>query len=303
MGDTPICVLLDDDRAPEDIATTYGVHIMRRHEVEPVELREVSFSSRLRAKNAALWAAPFETFLLLDGDAVVWGDMRSLVDFQRFDFVLNARGREPLAAVMDVDAVRRRVTGFNAAAHIDDYVNTGAYFARRGMLDLNRYLELVELSTRNPNMLRSGDQGLFNLMVFWAVDEGAVRVQQREIQVVVGATTREELARRFGFRASQPAVVGDPAVLHWAGTAKPRVRERSEDYFAPMTYFRLKYRADARGAAGWTDRLWLRGEDMFCADPRASTVRGRLHRMRLRLRLAWRRLKVRIRSRMLRGRL
>jgi hypothetical protein len=297
MGDTPICVLLDDDRAPVDVARTYGIQVMHRDEVEPRELREVSFSSRLRAKNAPLWVSPFETFLQIDCDAVVWGDMRSLVDFRDVDFLLDAGGREPLAAVMDIDAVRRHVPRFGAAAHVGDFVNTGAYFARRGALELDRYLELVELSERNPGMFRSGDQGLFNTMVFWAADEGPVRIRQREVQVVVGATSRDELVRRFGFRDSQPAVVGDPTVLHWAWVAKPRVREHGLEYFAPMTHFRREYRAAAQGAARWTDSMRLRTEDMLSADPRAATIRGRLHRLRRRLELARRRLKVRISAR------
>lgn len=295
MGDTPICVLLDDERYPYDLVATYGVEVLSRHEVEPRELRTASFGS-IRAKNAALWVAPFETFLLLDCDAVVWGDMRNVPDFDQFDFVLDAPGRERPGAVMDVDAVQRHLPQFDASAHVNDYVNNGAYFARRGMLDLDRYLELVDLRRRNPDMRLYGSQGLFNLMVFWAADEGTVRVQQRETQVVVGNTSRDDLVRRFGFRDSQPAVVGDPVVIHWCSTAKPSVHQQGHDYFAPMTYFRLKYRRDARSRAGKTDLLRLRLEDMLCADRRSRHIRGRIERLRRRTRMTWARLKVRIRK-------
>jgi hypothetical protein len=72
MDETPICVLLDGDDFPDDLAS-YGVIVVRREEVEPRELRELSFGS-LKAKNVALWASPFETYLLLDADAVAIDD-------------------------------------------------------------------------------------------------------------------------------------------------------------------------------------------------------------------------------------
>jgi len=295
MSDTPICVLLDDERYPHDLEATYGVRVLSRHDVEPKELREASFGST-RAKLAALWAAPFETYLLLDCDTVVWGDMRRLADFDRFDFLLDAPGREPLQAVMDVGAVERVVPGFSAGAHRNEYVNAGVYFGRRGLLDLDRYLELVALRRRYPGLLY-GEQGFFNLMVFRGADEGTIRLQQQEIQVVVGRTDREELVRRFGFRDSEPEVIGEPVAIHWAATAKPTVRERHEDYFAPMTYFRLRYRLESGRSAGRTAVIRLRLEDMLCADRRSPGARGRIERMRRRSRRLRERLKVRIRRR------
>jgi hypothetical protein len=297
MGDTPICVVLDGEEFPDELRTTYDLEVVRREEVQPRELRELSFGS-LKAKNAALWASPFETFLLLDADTVVWGDMRLLADFDHFDFVLDAGGREPLRSIMDVELVNAQFPHFRAKAHAPRYANTGAYFGRCGALDLDRYLHVLRRSREHPRMFY-GSQGALNFMLFTAVDEGKVRIHQRELQVMTGRTSREEVVSRFSFVDSTPLVVGDPVVLHWVGSPKPRVRQRGSDYFKPMTHFRLEYRRTVRDApaAGFTDGLRLRLEDAACTDWRGANARGRLARLRRRIRQGWARGKVAIRRR------
>jgi hypothetical protein len=278
LGDTPICVILDGDEVPEDLGSQ--VLVVRREDVEPPELRDLSFGS-LRAKNTALWASPFDTFLLVDADAVVWGDMRVHADFERFDFVLDRGGVEPLHSVMDVELVETHFPEFDARGHAGDYVNSGAFFGRRGMLDLARYLDILRTSRRVPGMFY-GSQGPLNLLVFSAVDAGEVRVDQRELQVLTGRTPREDVVRRFAVVDSEPRVVGDPVVLHWVDSPKPRVRERGRDYFEPMTFFRRRFRQmahDGRGSA-IRDQIRLRVEDAACTDWRGSNLRGRLARLR-----------------------
>jgi hypothetical protein len=287
MGDTPICIILDGDEVPDELCTTYDAHVVLRDEVEPPELRELSFGS-LRAKNTALWTSPFDTYLLLDADTVVWGDMRRLADFDSFDFLLDCGGRELTRSIMDVAAVGAHFPDLDAAAHVSDFVNSGAYFGRRGALDLHRYLELVRFALSHPGVFYAS-QGLFNFMVFSAADEGTVRVRQRELQVMTGFTPREDVVRRFGFRDSRPAAEGEPVVLHWVASPKPRVRQRGRDYFVPMTYFRKEFCRAVRGVAtsGIRDELRLRYEDIACADARGTNLRARLARLRRRIPERW----------------
>lgn len=205
MGDTPICLVLDGDGSAEDLRSTYDVVILRREDVEPRELRDLSFGS-LRTKNTALWAAPFETYLLLDADAVVWGDMRAHADFERFDFLLDQGGFSAESVhdwIMDVDSVRQHFPDFDARKYASRYVNSGAYIGRRGMLDLDRYLDVIRFSRANPGVFY-GSQGLLNFMLFSALDEGLVRIEQRELQVTTGGKTRAELARLFPFQGGFP---------------------------------------------------------------------------------------------------
>jgi len=284
MGDTPICLILDGNRLPTDLQRFDGVVAVRRDEVEPKELRDASFRSP-RAKNVALWASPYDTFLLLDADTIVWGDMRKLADFDRFDFVVDSPGVEPLHSVMDVERAAACFPGFDARSHAGEYVNNGVYFGRRGILDLERYLHALRLAQERPGMFY-GSQGSFNYMLFSAADEGTIRLRQRELQVQTGRTDRADVVRRFAFDGSEPLVSGDPVALHWVASAKPRVRAGPQDYFEPMTHFRLEFRRETRrgGSRTLRDSSWLRFEDMACADVRANNVRGRLARMRRRSR-------------------
>jgi hypothetical protein len=133
-------------------------------------------------------------------------------------------------------------------------------------------------------------------MIFRAADEGTIRLDQQELQLVVKDTSREEIVGRFGLRGRRPVVVGEPAVIHWAGGAgaKPKVRERGKDYFAPMTYFRLQYQRD-RGRSSITGGLRLRFEDLTSSDIRSTNTLGAVKRARRRSRWYWARLKVPVR--------
>jgi hypothetical protein len=301
MGETPICVLLDGERFPDDLRRTYDVQIIRGAEIGLQELCELSLGS-LKAKNVALWASPFERFLLIDADAVVWGDMRAHADFDRFDFVLDEGNSGPDYVrrwIMDVEAVSRHIPDFDARGYAHRFVNTGAYFGTRGLLDLDSYLELLRFSQAHPGMFY-GSQGVFNFTVFRAADAGALRVDQRRLQVTTGLTPREDLLRRFRLVDGRPHGVGEPAVLHWAGSPKPRVREGDGDYFAPMTFFRLEYRRAARHDGHTrrvSDLFRLRLEDALCSDWRGSNLRGRLGRLQRRLGQRWARWRVALRAR------
>jgi hypothetical protein len=303
MGDVPICLLVDGPGRVAGLKTTYGVDVLRTSELEHRALRGLSGSTKV--KQAVLWTAPYETFLFLDADTIVWGDLRQLANLERFDFVIDTplgpeRSRR---SVMDPEAVSRHFPSFDARRHMSDFVNSGVFFARRGALELDRYLELLRFSRRHPDVFLFGHQGVFNLMIFSEADEGTLRVDQRELQVRVGHTKREELAERFAFVDGKPQVRGAPVVVHWVGVAKPTVRAGEGDFFEPMTFFRRQFRLALNGSARRTSTndVWLRFEDLSCGDWRGSNLRGRLQAKRRRARrqvdLRTAQLKVAIRAR------
>jgi hypothetical protein len=299
MDNTPICVIVDGERDPADLRRTYGVQTIMRADVEIPALKKLSFGS-LKAKNAALWLSPFETFFLLDADAVVWGDMRSLADFGQYDFVIDepiGHLEEVRRSVMDVDVVGQHFPEFDARSHRTEYVNTGAYFGRRGMLDVELYAELLRFSHDHPGALY-GDQGSFNFMLFSAADAGLVRLAQRPLQVQTGRSLKEDVIRRFAIVEGCPIVAGEPVVLHWVSSPKPRVRQRGRDYFEPMTFFRMQFRADSNGRRTRAqDELWLRYEDATCTDWRGTNLRGRSRKLKRRAGFRWAELKAGLRKR------
>lgn len=303
MGDTPICVLLDGKESVNELRTTYDVRIIRQTEIGHPGLRRLGGSTI--AKLAALWVAPFERFLFLDADTIVWGDVRRLADLERFDCVISAPyGHGSKKGIMDADAATRHFPHFDARRHETHYANSGVFFARRGLLELDDYLEVVAFSQRHRGVF-SADQGILNFMLFSRADEGTLRLDQQELQVKVGEDriTRVDLAQRFRFVEGQPTVVGPPTVIHWVGTLKPRVREGVEDFFQPMTFFRLQFRSAQRGGttSHAVDGFRLRLEDALCDDWRGKNLRGRLRRRRRRAaqrrRYLFGRLKIAVRTR------
>jgi hypothetical protein len=286
MGDTPIAVLLDGERPARDLRDAYDVQVVRRSEIAHPGLRALGGSTK--AKLAALWLAPFERFLFVDADAIVWGDVRRLADLDLFDFVVDLPygPRASRLGVMDAVAAARHFPDFDARAHEVDYVNTGVFFARRGIFDLDRYLELVEFTKTHPGVFLS-DQGLFNFMLFNGVDQGRIRVDHQPLQVKVGEgdTTYADLVRRFRFVDGEPTVDGAPAVIHWVGTLKPKLHGGQNDFFEPMTFFRRRFQLaqHRRGEAKAVDELRLRLEDFACGDWRGTNLRGTVRRRRRRV--------------------
>jgi hypothetical protein len=298
MDDTPICLILDGEADTRGIERACGARVIRRAEVDHPELVRLSMGS-IRAKNTPLWLAPFETFLFLDADAVVWGDMREHADFEQFDFILDKPIGDPKLSrkfAVDPDAASLHFPDFDAHSHVGEYANAGVYLARRGLLDVERYLELVRFWRQHPGVFY-GDQGLLNFLVFNAADEGRLRLGQRELQVTTGDTAYEVVARRFAFTQGRPSVRGAPGVLHWAGSPKPRVRTRERDHFEPMTFFRREFRAALRGGRpSARDGLRLRWEDVTCSDFRGSNLRGRVRMTRRRASGSYRELKRTVRA-------
>jgi hypothetical protein len=270
MPDVPVWLLLDGPGSTADLERAYGVRVDRTEDVDHPGLQEVSFGSYL-TKLSTLWLAPFETFLFLDADTVVWGDLREHADLERFDFVLDRPiGGSPHVDrwIMDVDAAARHFPQFDARGHVDDYVNNGAFFARRGALDLERYLDLARFSREHPGVFLT-DLGIFNFMLFGGADEGTLRLSQRDLQVLVGFSSRhnllrgarfEDLQRRFSLADGRP-VVDSPVVLHWAGPVKPALNGGERDLVEPMSFFRRRFRIDRRGGGqptSWDElQLWL----------------------------------------------
>lgn len=284
MGETPICVLLDGKKALGDLEATYRVLVIHQGEIEHRGLRELRGSTT--AKLAALWVAPFETFLFLDADTVVWGNVRQLADLARFDFVVDTPMERPraLASVMNPEAVSRHFPDFDAHRYLGRCFNSGAFFARRGVLELDRYLELARFSWRHQGVFIA-DQGLLNFMLFSGLDTEALRIDQRDIQALVADFGLDEFMQRFSFVDGEPEVIDAPAVIHWVGSpGKPTMRDVKGGFFVPMAFFRRQFRIARRdgGELRARDELRLRIEDTLCTDFRGSNVLGRLQNKRRR---------------------
>ena len=83
----PICLVVDGDFDVSDLAKEYDLIVLRVSELPSPDRRKL-ISESPTAKHAAMWEGPFEFYVWLDSDAIVWGDftpqVRTDVDFQVF---------------------------------------------------------------------------------------------------------------------------------------------------------------------------------------------------------------------------
>jgi hypothetical protein len=84
---TPVCLVADGGVEVGDLQREYDVEVLRTEDLADPEMRKVCYGSQ-HAKLAALWAGPFERFVWMDSDAIMWGDfsaqVREDLDFQIF---------------------------------------------------------------------------------------------------------------------------------------------------------------------------------------------------------------------------
>ncbi|WP_434222373.1 hypothetical protein ACOKW7_03225 [Limnospira platensis CENA597] len=71
-GDVPICLIVDGDFNTTSLEKTYGVKIINQKTVKHPFLKENSFGWGL-TKMIAFWESPWQNFLFLDADTIIWG--------------------------------------------------------------------------------------------------------------------------------------------------------------------------------------------------------------------------------------
>src|SRR6516225_472462 len=85
--DVPVCLVVDGDFDVSDLEKEYRLIVLRIADLPLKEMRGLIAKS-YRAKLAAMWEGPFEFYVWIDSDAIVWGDFTSQVrpdlDFQIF---------------------------------------------------------------------------------------------------------------------------------------------------------------------------------------------------------------------------
>ena len=85
--EVPICLIVDGKVDVSDLQEQYGLIVLRVDDLPSDKMRQL-IAGTPRAKLAAMWEGPFEFYVWLDSDAIVWGDItkqiRADVDFQIF---------------------------------------------------------------------------------------------------------------------------------------------------------------------------------------------------------------------------
>ena len=271
MGDIPICLLVDGTFKVDDLKKTYGVHILNRTNISNPVLREKSFGWGL-TRMIAFWESPFEYFLILDADTIVWGDMTKYADFDKYDLIID----KPKQSYSCEDINKWFFDTSKICSYFPDfqwqnrsYVCHAVLFSRKYIWDLNEYIQILDLRAKEPEMFFYGDMGFINFMMFSGSDKGDFRLDQADIQIIVQDYNQDELKNHFPLEnLDNNLTPKETKVIHYAGIKA--LLSNQNFYIDPMTFFRKKFLKDAYNLNNFFCDLYLKSEEYILRHPKVA---------------------------------
>jgi hypothetical protein len=250
MPTVRVCFLYDGDRTPLFLESLPFATVLDKTRVNDSWLKKNSFGAGI-TKMVTFFESPFENYLFLDADTVVCGDVSGIFDPKEYDLVVDKRSHFDDQAIskwlFDVEQFRKFFPAFDFDKHREDYFCTGVFFAKRGVLDLSRYREILEFTQCHPGVFKFWEMGFLNFMIFESKDLGRNRVLGLPYQMIASDHDAESMRVRFESAIKNPTSVDDPFVFHFPNPKAFKFQKACYSY--PMTYFRelweSKYRAKA----------------------------------------------------------
>jgi hypothetical protein len=254
----PICLIVDGNFDLSDLEREYGLIVLRVHELPSAEMRKLVCGNYC-AKLAAMWEGPFEFYVWLDSDAIVWGDftpqVRRDVDFQIF-WKEGQRPATPPAPsgfrhfYFDPALLRKFDSQFSWQNN--NYFSSGAFACRRNAIRFAEWAEVEDWNKRNPGLFAWGEMGMLNYLVHAKAQRKQLRVSSADLQHIWAHHGKYELQRDCadsGWRF--PRTISRPRVAHFCWR-KPFLFDRKA-YSKPFTIARLEHHRRNHGDLG----AWL----------------------------------------------
>jgi hypothetical protein len=251
--DVPICLIVDGDFNVSDLEKDYQAIVLRVSDLQSAEMRKLIAGS-FHAKHAAMWEGPFEFYVWIDSDAIVWGDftrqIRTDVDFQIFwsEISIPRDATEIPAGLprfyVDPSKLRQIDPNFDWRGHA--YFSAGVFACRRNAIPFERYVDVEAVSRQVPGLFElglnsfKGDMGILNYLVHAMAQRGDLKTTASDLQHVPGHQGIAEFEHdcaSSGWRF--PANIQRPRVAHFCGR-KPFLFDR-QAYSRPFTIARLEH--------------------------------------------------------------
>ena len=242
----PICLIVDGDVDVSDLQQEYDLIVLRIDELPSEKMRRLIGGS-YRVKLAAMWEGPFEHYVWLDSDAIVWGDIRKSVrtdlDFQIFwpevSVPLHAKEQPDWLAhfYFDLAKIKKRNPDFEWRGY--PYFSAGAYACRRNVISYEQWSEAEQWGIETPGMFKFGDQGILNYLVLAKSQRGEIKMDWADLQWSRNFGFDELIKTGSPFGWDFPAQVDHPAILHFCGR-KPSTLD-SQCFSRPFTIARLAH--------------------------------------------------------------
>lgn len=265
--DVPICLIQDGDFDISDLRDLYSLIILRPQDLVDPGMRALT-SGNYRAKLAAMWEGPFESYVWLDSDAILWGDFRHQLDLN-CDFQIFWSEISVLEDAAEVpswlphfyfDPEQIALLNQNFQWKGLAYFCTGAFFSRRNSIPFEVWMEAEGWLKQRPSMFAWGEMGMLNYLVHALSQTGQLKVCMADLQHIPGHHGTNELKQDCpGNGWYFPPTIQRPRVAHFCGR-KPFLLDLKA-YSKPFTIARLShYRR--KGLSILLSLLYIFGEDM-----------------------------------------
>ncbi len=255
--EVPICLLADGNVEVEDIRRQYDLIVMRPRDLPDKAMARL-VAGNYRIKLAAMWEGPFEHYVWIDSDALVWGDFTPQVDpnldFQIFwsevSIPLDVNEAPPWLPhyYFDLEKLKNRDLDFEWRGH--PYFSAGAYACRRNFVTFHEWMAVEEWNEgKHDSLFRFGDQGILNYLVHSLGQRRQRKVGCSDLQYLVRHHGREEInqdTEGCGWRF--PKNIKRPRVVHFCGQ-KPHLHNWRA-YSLAFTIARLEHYRRTRSELG-----------------------------------------------------
>lgn len=252
MPDVPICIIQDDDFSLEEVLPLYNItHVITRENATNAFVKENCFRSRC-SNLSAFTESPFEKFLYLDSDLVLWGDIRKNLQLSEADFFHN----EPHEPYTDKVYREQYFVADKLFKHTEafewkdcHFFNSGVFIARKNMFAQQEFEDLIRLwksdrVVKGQRLIFPLDpQSLLNILVFRNKEKGNIKVGEAHMQTVVSVIPTQEMENRFVFKNGEP-VIHENTIIHWAGL-KPFMTNQGKVFTSAEIYFRKEHLKNA----------------------------------------------------------
>lgn len=243
----PIALIVDNNPEISDLLRLYNIkHVISREDVNNSYFRNEFFGNRFTV-SVALFESPFEKFLYLDSDTILWGNIcpEILRLLDQYDFVHNTPHEEYTEFILktqyfDYERIFAHAPEFPwQNLH---YFNGGVMAAKRGVLDEELYIYLHKIWKKDKTLINDV-QGVINYSVFYLYTKGKLHVGEMPMQTIIPVFPPEILKKEFRFTSEGP-LIHKNTVLHYAGL-KP-MNKSYKGFIEPINYFRFKHLKDSR---------------------------------------------------------
>ena len=276
----PICLVVDGSFDVSDLESEYRLIVLRISELPSAKMREL-MSGNPRAKHAAMWEGPFEFYVWLDSDAIVWGDftpqVRTDVDFQIFwsdiDIPADANEIPPWLPYFQFDPQKLRKFDPEFDWRGKAYFSAGVFACKRNVIPFEKWSEAELWGQESVGLFADfSDQPLLNYFVHSMTQRGEIKSAMSNLQHIWVHHGKEELMKDCnGAGWHFPTEIRRPRVAHFCGR-KPLLSDLKA-YSRPFTIARLEHHRRRRSnIAAW---LALMNEEIRVA---LGKVKGRVRR-------------------------